>query len=109
MVALLAHKDASIVNVMDLLRLDSPLADIPGMTDLQPDPEQLFVPIHQPEDNVVMGAESLSYALEKCHQKVIKIRESIAATEAMLSCLCDPLVEPLSVQAFYRCDDPFGW
>ena len=36
---LLAYKDARIVDVMDLLRLDVPLANIPDMADLQPDPE----------------------------------------------------------------------
>ncbi|GJV14569.1 hypothetical protein Tco_1359892 [Tanacetum coccineum] len=41
-----SHKDASIEDVMNLLRLESPLADAPGMDSLQHDIEQLKVPIH---------------------------------------------------------------
>ncbi|GJZ59214.1 hypothetical protein Tco_0615030 [Tanacetum coccineum] len=50
-----SHKDASIEDVMNLLCLESPLADAPGMDSLQPDVEQLRVPIHRSEDQVVLG------------------------------------------------------
>ncbi|GJS73712.1 hypothetical protein Tco_0706553 [Tanacetum coccineum] len=42
-----SHKDASIEDVMNLLRLESPLADAPSMDSLQHDIEQLKVPIHR--------------------------------------------------------------
>ncbi|GJS71815.1 hypothetical protein Tco_0704656 [Tanacetum coccineum] len=58
-----SHKDASTVDIMDLLRLEDPLADAPRMSDLQPDVEQLTLPIHRPEDQVVLGETSLSFAL----------------------------------------------
>ncbi|GKG49987.1 hypothetical protein Tco_0518761, partial [Tanacetum coccineum] len=37
-------KDASTTDVMNLLCLEGPLADAPGMSDLQPDVEQLALP-----------------------------------------------------------------
>ncbi|GJY85941.1 hypothetical protein Tco_0499967 [Tanacetum coccineum] len=49
-----SHKDASTVDIMDLLRLEDPLADAPGMSNFQPDVEQLTLPIHRPEDQVVL-------------------------------------------------------
>ncbi|GJU41574.1 hypothetical protein Tco_1194531 [Tanacetum coccineum] len=42
-----SHKDASIKDIMNLLRLESPLADAPSMDSLQHDIEQLKVPIHR--------------------------------------------------------------
>ncbi|GJX07024.1 hypothetical protein Tco_0194956 [Tanacetum coccineum] len=58
LVELSAHKDVSTVDIMNLLCLESLLADAPGMSDLQPDIEQLTLPIHRPEDQVVLGAAS---------------------------------------------------
>ncbi|GJT01392.1 gypsy type transposase [Tanacetum coccineum] len=58
-----SRKDASVADIMDLLRLESPLADAPGMSDLQPDVEQLRLPIHRLEDQVVLGETSLAFAL----------------------------------------------
>nr|GEV11557.1 hypothetical protein [Tanacetum cinerariifolium] len=42
-----SHKDASVEDIMNLLRLEGPLIDAPGMGDLQHDIEQLKVPIHK--------------------------------------------------------------
>ncbi|GKA79452.1 hypothetical protein Tco_0786048 [Tanacetum coccineum] len=50
-----SYKDASIEDVINLLRLESPLADAPGMDSLQPDIEQLKVPIYRSKDQVVLG------------------------------------------------------
>ncbi|GJV27893.1 hypothetical protein Tco_1384341 [Tanacetum coccineum] len=58
-----SHKDASVEAIMSLLRLESPLTDAPGMSDLQLDEDQLMVPIHRTEDQVVLGSTSLSFAL----------------------------------------------
>ncbi|GJT11162.1 hypothetical protein Tco_0858204 [Tanacetum coccineum] len=54
-----SQKDTSVETIMDLLRLESPLANAPGISDLQPDIDQLMVPIHQSEDQVVLGVTSL--------------------------------------------------
>nr|GEW67197.1 hypothetical protein [Tanacetum cinerariifolium] len=55
LVELNTHKDASTADIMDLLRLESLLVDAPGMIDLQTDVEQLTLPIHRPEDQVVLA------------------------------------------------------
>nr|GEW36294.1 hypothetical protein [Tanacetum cinerariifolium] len=60
-----SHKDASTVDVMNTLCLEGPLADALGMSDLQPDVEQLTLPIHRPEDQVVLDETSLSFALSE--------------------------------------------
>ncbi|GKC25832.1 hypothetical protein Tco_1027982 [Tanacetum coccineum] len=73
-----SHKDASVADIMDLLRLESPLADAPGMSDLQPDVEQLMLPIHRPEDQV--------------------IRENVSAQRSTLVDVWVPLVDPLSAK-----------
>ncbi|GJT55338.1 hypothetical protein Tco_0990392 [Tanacetum coccineum] len=74
----------------------SPLADAPGMSDLQPDVEQLTLPIHRPEDQVVLGETSLSFALSVAHSRVEKIRENVAAHRSALIDVWVPLVDPLS-------------
>ncbi|GJU81707.1 hypothetical protein Tco_1284072 [Tanacetum coccineum] len=42
-----SQKDANIEDIMNLLRLEGPLAGAPGMSDLQPDGEQLTLLIHR--------------------------------------------------------------
>nr|GEW88041.1 hypothetical protein [Tanacetum cinerariifolium] len=49
-----SKKDASIVDLMDSFHLEGPLAEIPGAEELQPSPQQLMLPIHRAEDNVVL-------------------------------------------------------
>nr|GEU57422.1 hypothetical protein [Tanacetum cinerariifolium] len=63
-----SHKDASVEDIMNLLRLEGPLADAPGMGDLQHDIEQL------------------------------KIRENIMVVRFDLLDVWTPLSEPMSIQ-----------
>ncbi|GJX35527.1 hypothetical protein Tco_0247084 [Tanacetum coccineum] len=93
-----SHKDASVEDIMNLLRLESPLADAPGMSDLQPDIEQLTLPIHRPEDQVVLGETSLSFALSVANYRVERIRESVAAQHSSLADAMVTLVKPLSAE-----------
>ncbi|GJR43653.1 hypothetical protein Tco_1311756 [Tanacetum coccineum] len=93
-----SHKDASAADIMDLIRLESPLANAPGMSDLQPNVEQLTLPIHRPEDQVVLGETSLSFALSVAHSRVEKIRENVAAQRLALIDVWVPLVDPLSAE-----------
>nr|GEV35871.1 hypothetical protein [Tanacetum cinerariifolium] len=82
-----SHKDASVVDIMNLLRLEGPLADAPGMSDFYPSVEQLMLHIHRSEDQVVLGETSLSFFL--------------SVAQAQRSALDDvwvPLVEPLSAE-----------
>nr|GEW75817.1 hypothetical protein [Tanacetum cinerariifolium] len=55
-----SKKDASMVDLMDSLSLEGPLAEIPGVEDLQPSLEQLMLPIHKAEDNIIVKHLSLT-------------------------------------------------
>ncbi|GKE95525.1 hypothetical protein Tco_1580380 [Tanacetum coccineum] len=59
-----SNKDASIKTVMDILCLEGPLVDKLGLDELQPNVDQLIVPIHHSPDKVVIGATALSHALD---------------------------------------------
>ncbi|GJZ56598.1 hypothetical protein Tco_0611791 [Tanacetum coccineum] len=56
-----------VLHIRNLLHLEGPLTDAPGMGDLQPDIEQLKVPIHRSEDQVVFGETSMSFVLSVSH------------------------------------------
>ncbi|GJY73796.1 hypothetical protein Tco_0478227 [Tanacetum coccineum] len=58
-----SHKNASVEDIMNLLRLEGPLADALGMSDSQPNVDQLMLLVHWSEDQVVLGETSLSFAL----------------------------------------------
>ncbi|GJQ98952.1 hypothetical protein Tco_0521937 [Tanacetum coccineum] len=92
-----SHKDASIEDVMNLLRLESPFADAPGIDSLQPDIEQLKVTIYRSEDQVVLGETSLSFSLSVSHSRVERIRANITAERSALLGVWTPLSEPLPV------------
>nr|GEY31235.1 hypothetical protein [Tanacetum cinerariifolium] len=92
-----SHKDASVEDIMNLLRLEGPFADAPGMIDFQPDIEQLRIPIHRSEDQVVLGETSLSFALIVSHSCVKQIRANITAERSAVMGVWTPLFEPLSV------------
>ncbi|GJW08187.1 hypothetical protein Tco_1570610 [Tanacetum coccineum] len=83
---------------MNLLRLEIPLVDAPGMTDLQPDMVQLMVHIHRSEDQAVLGLTSLSFALSVSHDRVKRIRKNITEHRSALAGVYVPLVKPLFVQ-----------
>ncbi|GKC56017.1 hypothetical protein Tco_1083615, partial [Tanacetum coccineum] len=51
-------KILGVLHIRNLLHLEGPLADAPGMGDLQPDIEQLKVPIHRSEDQNLIDAAS---------------------------------------------------
>ncbi|GJX85050.1 hypothetical protein Tco_0335824 [Tanacetum coccineum] len=59
-----SNKDASVETVMNILRLEDPLAEKLGLSELQPHVDQLMVPIHRSPDQVVLGASALSLALD---------------------------------------------
>ncbi|GJV89393.1 hypothetical protein Tco_1533331, partial [Tanacetum coccineum] len=94
-----SHKDASVETIMNLLRLESPLVDAPGMSDLQPDVDQLMVPIHWSEDQAVLGSTSLLFALSVSRDRVERIRKNITEHRSALTGVYVPLVEPLSIAA----------
>ncbi|GJX13492.1 hypothetical protein Tco_0205250 [Tanacetum coccineum] len=92
-----SHKDASMEDIINVLRLEGALVDTHGINDLQPNIEQLRVPNHRSKDQVVLGETSLSFALSVSHSRVEQIRENIVARRSTLIGVWTPLSEPLSV------------
>ncbi|GKB82027.1 hypothetical protein Tco_0948922, partial [Tanacetum coccineum] len=84
------------------------LTDAPGMSDLQPDVEQLTLPIHRPKDQVVLGETSLSFALSVTHSRVERIRKNVAAQRSALIDVWVPLVDPLSAKSLIGEASTFG-
>ncbi|GJV11996.1 hypothetical protein Tco_1353537 [Tanacetum coccineum] len=93
-----SHKDASTTDVIDLLRLEGPFADAPGISYLQPNIKQLKLPIYRPEDQVIIGENSLLVSLDVTHSCVERIRENVAAHRPALIGVWTPLVDPLYVE-----------
>ncbi|GKF04124.1 hypothetical protein Tco_0034792 [Tanacetum coccineum] len=94
-----SNKDASVETVMDILRLEEPLAERLGLNELQPTVDQLMVPIHHPPDKVVIGATTLSLALDVSSVRVRKIRENIANQRSALRDVFVLLAEPFYTAA----------
>ncbi|GJZ01411.1 hypothetical protein Tco_0519372 [Tanacetum coccineum] len=91
-----SRKDASIEEVMDILRLEGSLAEFLGMGDLQPNVDQLMVPIYHPEDPVAVGSTSLSFSLNVLNQRVERIKGNLAGIRSALLGVFSPLRDPLS-------------
>ncbi|GKD33250.1 hypothetical protein Tco_1248759, partial [Tanacetum coccineum] len=91
-----SRKDASIEEVMDILRLEGSLAELLGMGDLQPSVDQLMVLIHHPDNPVAVGSTSLSFSLDVLNQRVERIRGNLAANRSALLGVFSLLTDPLS-------------
>ncbi|GJW59268.1 hypothetical protein Tco_0105999 [Tanacetum coccineum] len=96
---LFAKKDASTWDIMDLLRLDDAVAEVLGMTDLQPDVGQLMVSVHHKQDKVVIRSQSLSVALETCHRRVRKMERNLAERLPLLRDVFVSIDHPVSTGA----------
>ncbi|GJW39724.1 hypothetical protein Tco_0065569 [Tanacetum coccineum] len=95
-----AHNPSAEVDyVSAFLRLEDPLAEKLGLSELQPYVDQLMVPIHRSPDQVVLSASALSLALDVSSSRVRKIKENIANHRSALHDVFVPLAEPLSVTA----------
>nr|GEY45579.1 hypothetical protein [Tanacetum cinerariifolium] len=70
-----SQKDASMDDITGLLHLDGLAAEILEADQLQPSPKQLMLPIHQPEDQVVIRETSLSFSLDAVHACVRRFEE----------------------------------
>ncbi|GKD53266.1 hypothetical protein Tco_1286653 [Tanacetum coccineum] len=92
-------KDASTWDIMDLLRLDDTVAETLGMTDLQPDVNQLMVPVHHKQDRVVIGSQALSVALDICRGRVEKMERNLIERLPFLKDVFVSIDDPLSVEA----------
>ncbi|GJX80143.1 hypothetical protein Tco_0328292 [Tanacetum coccineum] len=91
-----SNKDASVETVMDILRFEGPLDEKIGLNELQPNVDQLMVPIHRSSDKVILGATALTLALDVSSFRVRRIRENIANQRSVLRDVFVPLAEPLS-------------
>nr|GEV27633.1 hypothetical protein [Tanacetum cinerariifolium] len=96
---LMSNKDASVETVMNILRLEEPLAKKLGLNELQPTVDQLMVPIHYSANKVVIGTTALSLALDVSSIQVQKIRENIANQRSSLHDVFVSLAEPFSTVA----------
>ncbi|GJT30911.1 gypsy type transposase [Tanacetum coccineum] len=94
-----SRKDASIIDIMDLLHFEGSDAKTPEGLLLHPSPEQLMVPIHRLEDQVVIGEISLSDSLEVAHNGVQRLKGDATIFRLSLTDVMVPLVEPLSVRS----------
>ncbi|GJR83544.1 hypothetical protein Tco_0154329 [Tanacetum coccineum] len=90
-----SQKDASIADIMCLVHLEGLAAEFPEATQLQPSPEQLMLPIHRLEDQVVIGETSLSFSLDVVHSRAQRIRGGAASQRLSISDAMVPLIEPL--------------
>ncbi|GKB73274.1 hypothetical protein Tco_0934686 [Tanacetum coccineum] len=93
-----SHKDASVEDIINLLLLEGPLADAPGISDLQPNVDQLMLPVYRSKDQVVLGETSLSFSLSVTHSQVERIRENVAAQWSTLIGVWAFLVDHLSAE-----------
>ncbi|GKB80657.1 hypothetical protein Tco_0947552 [Tanacetum coccineum] len=91
-----SNKDANIETLMNVLRLEEPIAERPGLQESQPHEDQLMVPIHHSPDQTVVGATSLSFSLYVSRNRVQKIRDNIANHRSPLHDVFVSIVEPLS-------------
>ncbi|GKE13376.1 hypothetical protein Tco_1416927 [Tanacetum coccineum] len=94
-----SNKDVSVDTIMNLLRLEDTLAERLGLTESQPNVNQLMVPIHHSPDQRVIGATALSLSLDVSNSRVWKIRENIANHISALHGVFVPLSEPLYAAA----------
>ncbi|GKE55829.1 hypothetical protein Tco_1495014, partial [Tanacetum coccineum] len=92
-------KDASTWDIMDLLRLDDTVAETLGMTDLQPNVDQLMVPVHHKRDRVIIGSQALSVALDVCRGRVEKMERNLIERLPFLKDVFVSIEDPLSAEA----------
>ncbi|GKB11762.1 hypothetical protein Tco_0845685 [Tanacetum coccineum] len=93
-----ANKDTSMSDIMDLLRLEGPAAKTSEAHQLQPSLDQLMIPIHRLEDQVIIRETSLAFSLEVAHNRVQRLRGDATACRLSLTNSILSLVEPLSAK-----------
>nr|GEV41866.1 hypothetical protein [Tanacetum cinerariifolium] len=65
---------------------------------LKPSHEQLMLPVHQLEDQVVIRETSLSFSVDVAHARIQKIRGDVVSQQLSLSNALVPLLKPLSTE-----------
>nr|GEU49336.1 hypothetical protein [Tanacetum cinerariifolium] len=102
-----SSKDASVDTIMNILRLEDNLAERLGLTESQPCVDQLMVLIHHLPDRVVVGATSLSFALDVFDARVRKTRENITSQRPALRDVITPIFEPFSAKVLTGTRDDY--
>nr|GEU66835.1 hypothetical protein [Tanacetum cinerariifolium] len=103
-------EDASVEDIMSLLHLESPLVDAPGMSDLHPEVELLWLPIHRSNDQVVLGETSLSFAnLTSMADTFDLVSALIEATTALPTTFAFASSIPLITIEDYEIAGADGW
>ncbi|GKA20395.1 hypothetical protein Tco_0700384 [Tanacetum coccineum] len=103
-----SNKDASIKTLMNILRLEEPVAERLGLQESQPHTDQLMFLIHHSLDQTVVGATFLSFSLDVSHNRVQKIRDNIANHRSSLCDVFISIVEPLSSVALEGMESTSG-
>nr|GEZ91437.1 hypothetical protein [Tanacetum cinerariifolium] len=80
-----SQKDASIADIMSLLCLEDLSAETLEVSRLQPSYEQLLLPVHRKEDNVVTEETSLSDSLDVVYAHVQKLKEGALSHRLSIS------------------------
>nr|GEZ78758.1 hypothetical protein [Tanacetum cinerariifolium] len=93
-----SNKDASVETVMEILHLEGPLTEKLGLNKLQPNANQLMIPIHRSSDKFVLGATALSLALDVSSFRVWRIRVNIANKISTLRDVFVPLAQPFPLR-----------
>nr|GEX51716.1 hypothetical protein [Tanacetum cinerariifolium] len=102
-----SHKDANMADIMGLLPLEGPAAEISRADQLQPSPEQLMIPIYRLEDQAVIEDTSLSFSLDVTHTRVQRLIGNATVRQLSISDALVPLVEPLSAETLVGTADTF--
>nr|GEU37613.1 hypothetical protein [Tanacetum cinerariifolium] len=92
-------KDATMVDIMDLLCLEGHAAETLEASQLQPLPEQLMIPIYRLEDQVVIRETSMSFSLDVAHTHAQRIKGDAEARCLSFTDVMVPLIEPLSAKS----------
>nr|GFB45261.1 hypothetical protein [Tanacetum cinerariifolium] len=84
---------------MNILRLEHHLAKRLGLNESQPHADPLMIPIYYSSNKTIVGASTLSLALDVSDAQVWRIRENIASHRSFLHGVFVPLAEPFSAAA----------
>nr|GFA50361.1 hypothetical protein [Tanacetum cinerariifolium] len=79
-----SNKDVSIEALMNILRLEEHLGERLRLNESQPHADQLMVPINHSPDKTVVGASTISLALDVFDARVRRIRENITSHRSFL-------------------------
>nr|GFC78553.1 hypothetical protein [Tanacetum cinerariifolium] len=94
-----SNKDASVEAIMEVLHLEDPVAEKLRLNELQPNVDQLLVPIYSSPDRVIVGTTNLSLALDASSSRVRMIRENIVTHISVLRDVFVSLAEPFPTVA----------